>query len=352
MAQKFTSRIDESNDNATIYTDRVNFFIGVLIYLIVNLFFFLIFYQLIGIPPDQLTLEYLSILWIGNAIIALIAGIISIFITKALLKRTDNNLSPKTEDLTLKSLFSSFTLQKPVLQLKHTLFLVCCVYIPLDFFSYLIPGVLEFSGSSMLSSSLGQYLLWEFGLMLIATLIVHFCVSFREEFLFRNYYITFGTTKSKSGVVFFYSAMLFGLAHLSYIFSPAAADTSLFFPIWWGLNALIIGLISGYYFIKYHRLWPLILAHWINNLISALVLRNYLLGRSFIESVLTYYMPFLIIGLIFIMSKRNSVEFHSKQIFWLLANYKKDIIESNSKLLLIVDIALIIIIWLFTTFTF
>jgi membrane protease YdiL (CAAX protease family) len=352
MAQKMTSNKIDNPENATNYTDRVNFFIGVLIYLIVNLFFFIIFYQIIGGPPDQLTLEYLSVLWIGNALIALIAGTISVYIIKALLKHTESYPPLKANHLTIHTLFSSFTLRKPVVQLKHTLFLVCCVYIPLDLFSYLIPGVLEFSGNSMLSSPLGQYLLWEFAFMLLATLIVHFCVSFREEFLFRNYYIAFGTTKLRKGVVFLYSAMLFGLAHLSYIFSPAAAATSPFFPIWWGFNALIIGLVSGYYFLKYRRLWPLILAHWLNNLISALVLRNYLLGRSFIESILTYYMPFLVIGLIFLMTKWNSVEFHSKQILTLLTDYKKDIIESHSKLLLVVDIALIIIIWLFTTFTF
>ncbi|WP_457557742.1 CPBP family intramembrane glutamic endopeptidase [Candidatus Harpocratesius sp.] len=216
-------------------------------------------------------------------------------------------LKNKEKKLYLKILFSGFKKKNFFSQIKDGILLFTCIYIPLDFISYLIPGVLDYSVNSLQVSDLNDpmnYFLYTFPLMITTTLFIHFLVASREEFIYREFFLTIGKEELQSSKVFLYSAILFGLAHFNYIFVPNNIGKSVFYPIWWGLNGLIIGLIAGAYFLEKQRIFPVIFAHWINNTFSAIVVRQYVLGYSFWKSTFIYlYIPILSLALIFYITR-------------------------------------------------
>ncbi len=232
-------------------------------------------------------------------------------------------------------------------QLKDGFFLFACIYIPLDFIGYIIPGVLDYSANSLNAGIIDDpqnYFQFELGLMIFTTLIIHFFVAFREEFLFRELFLTIGKEELRTPVVYFFSAVLFGLVHINYAFHPQNTDLPIFYPIWWGFNGLFIGLIAGAYFWKTRRLFPVIIAHWFNNVISAVVVRNYVLGLGFWEiSFLYIYSPLLTIGIVGYIFKL----FPIKDIWYVIRSnwgeYKNSI---SSWKTVVIDVLIVLVLWL------
>ncbi|MHA1673965.1 MAG: lysostaphin resistance A-like protein [Promethearchaeota archaeon] len=232
-------------------------------------------------------------------------------------------------------------------QLKDGFFLFACIYIPLDFIGYIIPGVLDYSANSLNAGIIDDpqnYFQFELGLMILSTLIIHFFVAFREEFLFRELFLTIGKEELRTPVVYFFSAALFGLVHINYAFHPQNADLPIFFPIWWGFNGILIGLIAGAYFWKTKRLFPVVMAHWFNNVVSALVVRNHVMGSGFWEtSFLFLYLPLLAIGIIGYIFKFFPIKNIWKVIRSNWGEYKSSI---SSWKTVVIDILIVLVLWL------
>ncbi len=296
------------------------------------------------------------------ALIIISAAMIVLYLmNKTFIKLQEEESTSEKQSLTLKEeaepglnlLFQGFTFKNFGSQLKTALIFICIIYIPLDFFSYVIPlifnlNVLEYQIETLTSSFLGNYLLYDFNLMILMTIIIHFFIALKEEFVFRGYYISVGENKLNKSSVFIYSAFLFGLAHFSYIFVCTGSSDSIFFPFWWFFNALIIGITSAYYYITKKQLWPLIIAHWVNNVLSAIVLRKDLDGASYWqESFLIMYVPIFVLGTILFIIYRKSLIKHTKQIFHLFKDY---IIETPKKVYFAIDFIIIIILWLVSIF--
>lgn len=214
--------------------------------------------------------------------------------------------NPK-ENPRMKILFKGFRFQKFGSQIKDGFLLFICIYIPLDFIGYLIPGVLDYSVNSLnagVESDPNNYFLFDLPLMLVLTFVIHFFVALREEFLYRELFLTIGRKDMKSPNIFFLSALLFGLAHFNYIFLEQNTGKSFFYPLWWGLNGLIIGIFAAAYFWKNQRIFPVIFAHWMNNFLSAIVVRNFVLEISFWQNTFLYiYLPLLILAMLSIVMK-------------------------------------------------
>ena len=169
--------------------------------------------------------------------------IVVYLMNKTFLKLQEDESTEEKQSLVLKEkaepslniLFQGFTFKNFGSQLKTALIFICIIYIPLDFFSYVIPlifklDVLEYQIETLTSSFWGNYLLYDFNLMIIMTIIIHFFVAFKEEFVFRGFYINIGENKLNKSSIFIYSAFLFGLAHFSYIFTSNGSSNSIFFP--------------------------------------------------------------------------------------------------------------------------
>ncbi|MHA1720473.1 MAG: lysostaphin resistance A-like protein [Promethearchaeota archaeon] len=341
--------------------NRLQFALSIVFLAIINFIFRFImekFLQLI-----QLT-EFMkiSISYIIYAFTIICAAIIVYYIINHLFPNNNSNQSNQDKNLliieekkktNINDLFYGFTLKNFGSQLKTALIFICIIYIPLDALSYIVPlmfklDVLDYEAKILISSDLGKYLLFDMNLMIIATVIVHFFVALREEFVFRGFYITMGESKINKSTAFIYSALLFSLAHLSYIFPTSENGDSIFFPFWWAFNALIIGITSAYYFVTKKRLWPLIISHWVNNIISALILRRNFDGYLFWkDNFMKIYLPIIIIGVFLLIIYRKSLSRHTKQLFSL---FKRYFTETQNKAYFGIDLSIIIILWLITIF--
>ncbi|WP_371803251.1 lysostaphin resistance A-like protein [Candidatus Lokiarchaeum ossiferum] len=332
---------------------RIRFFLMVLFSGILNVIIYFILRFFVDLFSLSLVYEYtlLRLLHMGGSIFSIFLGVLitNYFIPETTVVNNPNSLSldrpvVSTQKIS-QSLFDGFNFQNLLSQLKIALILLSCIYVPLDFLSYLIPGVLEFTANSLDATNPDNYFLLDSSInMLIFTAIIHFSIAVREEFIYREFFISMGEEHVQKGTAFLYSAILFGLAHVNYIFDPANKGLSPLYPIWWGINALIIGFVSSYQFSKKKQIFPLILAHWINNLLSAVVVRNHILEIPFWSETFFYiYLPFFILGIVLIFITRKSIKGEYSQFFSLFKAYK---IENPDKKYYAIDALMIILLWL------
>ena len=334
---------------------KLHFALSILFLAILNFIFRLIFEAILKnlslSDPIKILISYIAF-----AIIIISSAIIIFYIlNKSFLKLEEDDSASEKESLvikekvepSLKSLFQGFTFKDFGSQLKSALILICIIYIPLDFFSYIIPlifnlNVLKYQLDTFNSFFLGEYLLYDINLMIIMTIIIHFFVALKEEFVFRGFYIYIGENKLNKSTTFIYSAFLFGLAHFSYILKLEEGDT-IFFPIWWFLNGLIIGITSAYFYLTKKQLWPLIIAHWTNNVISAIIIRRNYDGVSYWPGIfLTIYVPIFALGVLLFVVYRKSLKKCVKQIYQLFRDY---VIETPIDYFAI-DFGLILVLWI------
>ena len=209
-------------------------------------------------------------------------------------------------------------------QIEIFLILLCVVYVPLDLLFYLIPGVLEYSAASLTGNSTENYFFWDWTLMIPIAFVIHFCVAFREEYYFRHYINAQGQKELGQTTAWYYSVMTFSLGHFAYIFAPSSLGYSNFYPLLWGFSALLIGVISGFVFSRTHTLWPVICAHWLNNVISACVLKRYLEGIPFTENWVSPYGPIILFGFICVFLFRKDIAAMMSQFIPFVRQYRAE----------------------------
>jgi len=338
---------------------RLQFALSIILLALINLIFREIFNYII----DKIEFNNLTRILVTYvaAIIGTVSAAIIVFyiISKSVLNFEKDESTSEKQSLTIKEnidpnlnlLFQGFTFKNFGSQLKTALILICIIYIPLDAFSNIIPlifdlNVLEFQADTLSSTLMGEYLLYDINLMIITTIIIHFTVAMREEFMYRGFYIFAGEKKMNKSTTFIYTACLFGLAHFTYIIPTIQNGDPIFYPIWWGFVAGIIGITSAYYYITKKQLWPLIIAHWTNNVISAIIIRQDIDGASFwIDSFLKIYVPIIALGIVLFIVNRKTLIKHIKGIYDFFRDY---FIETPKKSYFGVDVGIIIIIWIFT----
>jgi len=300
---------------------------------------------------------YIILYYLLFALTSILAGVLALFlVTKFSIRSSpstsDGSMSLPVQVQPLQSsdynLFRGYTFRKFPKQLGSAVVLLTVIYVPLDFLSYLLPNVLENSAISLYALDAANpqnYFLYDFPSVLISILVIHFAVSLREEFFFREYFLVVGQKELHKNTAFLFSAILFGIAHFTSFFS-SSSGLSIWFFMLWGLNALIIGFVAATFFTTTKQLWPLILAHWGNNIISSLVVRNFARGNSFWEvSFLYLYLPLMIIGAISLILSYKSIGRFVKQGFTYLRNYRK---ENPSNKMLFIDIVYLGLLWIVT----
>ncbi|MHA1745051.1 MAG: lysostaphin resistance A-like protein [Promethearchaeota archaeon] len=337
---------------------RFRFFIVVTVGAILSF----LFRMLLELVLDSFQLggmSYLILFYGLFAMTTILAGTLALqFLTKFITRS-----SPSTSDGSLSlsdhsqqsihssdyKLFQGFSLQNFPKQVRSAVVLLTVIYVPIDLLSYLLPNVLDNSAiilSALDASNPQNYFLYDFPSVLISIVLVHFAVSLREEFLFREFFLIVGQKEVHKNTAFVFSALLFGLAHFDWFFSPQSTNIPVWFFLLWGLNAMIIGFVSATFFTTTKQIWPLILAHFGNNVISSLVIRNYALGKSFWEvSFLQIYLPLLIIGISASFLSYKSIGGFIKRGFTYLKNYRQ---ENPGNKMLVIDIVFIGLLWIVT----
>ncbi len=185
-------------------------------------------------------------------------------------------------------------------QILYGVLLFFLVFLPIDFFGYLIvPGMLEYQAIALSSKITDIYLLDpNYFIFLFSVIIIQLSVAISEETIFR------GVINKRGGVYFFkYSAVIissfsWGLAHFAYFLDPISHLYPFWYPIVWFMQAFFIGIILSLLVLRRKWLIPAIIAHALNNIISAHAVWSLLQGNSFTIVGLYLYYPLLIIGCI------------------------------------------------------
>ncbi len=203
-------------------------------------------------------------------------------------------------------------------QLKHALLMWLIVFVPLDFLSYLIPGMLEFQALSLYAPASGEFL--GRGLYLHSdifaefiglSILVHLFVAMREETLYRGVLQFWGQEKVGVTSAMVISAVTFGLSHFSYWFTPLGQASPIYFPIWWAASGLFVGLMLGFYLRTTGRILPMILAHWWNNIVSTIAIWMFLTPSGITNPIATLgymlYLPLILCGVVLLLIWRHTV---------------------------------------------
>ncbi|MEJ2277510.1 MAG: CPBP family intramembrane metalloprotease [Candidatus Lokiarchaeota archaeon] len=182
-------------------------------------------------------------------------------------------------------------------QLLYAILLLFLIFIPLDFFTYLfVPNMLNYSAQSLLNSQLNSYLEFNnYFIFLIFVIVIQLSVAFYEESFARGFIAYRGKDYFHIVSAVLISSLFFGFGHFAYIFSFNQSGPSypVSYPLIWFIETFFVGIILAVFFLRKKWIWPLIISHAVNNIISAHAIWNYIHGNSFI--LMTFvYIPLLI----------------------------------------------------------
>ncbi len=352
-----------SEEKHPIHPDRFRFILLIGLIASVSLFLFLLKTGIFQLLDLYLFPYFNSSFSLTDSIVGeIISGtlnILNLFVSSFLGITLLNRIFPKTGSQANNSLslasskselvspwftFQGLSVKNFPRQILEGLMLLCMVYIPLDCIGYMFPGILDYSANQfeVFSTDSNNYFKFAFLAMLGITIIRNFLTAMSEEFVFREIYVLSSKKYVNSASAFFYSAIAFSLGHFGYIL-VLERSYSWLFPVWWGVNALIIGFVSAWYFLKYSRLWPLIIAHLGNNVVSSLALRFYGLERPFWSfTIPRLYGIFIIVGFILYFFKKSVILDFFKQSVEYTRDYFNNLTTGKEKL---IDLGLIFLLW-------
>ena len=91
------------------------------------------------------------------------------------------------------------------------------------------------------------------------------------------------------------SSLYFGLGHLAYLL-----DVISWYPVIWFVQTFVVGIILALFVLRKKWILPVIIAHALNNIVSANTIWSYWQGISFQIITFFVYIPLFIIGVLFV----------------------------------------------------
>ncbi|UCD01277.1 MAG: CPBP family intramembrane metalloprotease [Promethearchaeota archaeon] len=210
-------------------------------------------------------------------------------------------------------------------QILYGVLIFFLVFLPIGFFTYLlVPGMLVYQSESIIFSSTGGYLKSNnYIIFLISAIIVQFSVAITEETVSRGLLAKRGSEHYSGMSAVIISALYFGFGHFAYFFDPLSWGKSIWYPLIWFLEAFIIGIILALLVLRRKWLFPVIIAHTLNNIIAIHAIWSFSQGISFSIISLYLYYPLLIIGCILFVWFYSQVKESLTIGFGMLKNYFK-----------------------------
>ena len=184
-------------------------------------------------------------------------------------------------------------------QILYGLLIFFFIFLPLDFFTYLlVPRMLEYQSVALASKPTDIYLSGDYGTFLISVIIIQLSVGIVEETVARGLLTKRGSEHYLRMSAVMISALYFGLGHFAYFLDPISSFYPFWYPFIWFLQAFFIGIVLSLLVLRRKWLIPAIIAHTLNNIFSAHAVWNFLKGNNFSDVLITLYIPLLIIGVI------------------------------------------------------
>ncbi len=291
------------NRKKEIAKDRFRFFYQEVVWGFIIIFLFLLVPSIL-LPSimDTASPLYGVILYLSRAILVII-GIPLLFPLSNLIfepqKRKviiEEDVSPAKGHLKL----FKMTKKNYKYQILYGILIFFLVFLPIDFFTYLlIPGMLEYQSVSIIYNTADVYLLSSnYLIFLISAIVIQFSVAIAEETISRGLLTKRGSEHYSRMSAVMISALYWGFGHLAYFFDLESRSYPIWYPFIWFLEAFIIGIVLSLLVLRRKWLFPVIIAHALNNIISAHAIWSFSQGISFSIVGLYLYYPLLIIGCI------------------------------------------------------
>lgn len=187
-------------------------------------------------------------------------------------------------------------------QILYGILIFFLVFLPFDFFSYLlIPRYLEYQAFALPDTDI--YLRVDnYFLFLISAIIIQFSVGITEETVSRGLLTKRGSEHFFRLSAVIISSFYFGFGHLAYFLNPISSLFPIWYPFIMFLQSFIVGIVLSLFILRKKWIFPVIIAHTINNIISAHAIwsfwQSFQKGVPFDFTLITLYLyyPLLIIG--------------------------------------------------------
>lgn len=343
------------NRKKIIIRERFRFVAEVLLVFIGIFLFLLIPRVLFPIFVDEKNVLFGPIYYLLRALAILIAIPVFLFISNIVFESQKRNIILE-EDLTPASAhIKLYSISKENFrdQLLYGILILFIVFIPLDFLGYyLFPATLEYTAVALSSQSTDSYLLANYSIFLFSVLIIQISVAVYEESLTRGFLTGRGCEYFHKISAVIIPSLYFGLMHFAYFLNPASRNYPIWIPFIWFLQTFFVAILLSIFIIRKKKIFPLIFAHALNNIISAHAVWNYLQGNDFMVVTMNLYLPLLIVsGILFIWQFpriKNSISDELSEIkTYFKANIKKGESKGDIYFRILFDIVIGFIILLF-----
>ncbi|MCK4380676.1 MAG: CPBP family intramembrane metalloprotease [Candidatus Lokiarchaeota archaeon] len=209
-------------------------------------------------------------------------------------------------------------------QIFYGLLIFFLVFLPIDFFTYLlVPQMLEYQSLALPNTDVYLNLGTPYMLFLISVIIIQFSVAIFEETISRGLLTKRGSEHFFSMSAVMISALYFGFGHFAYFLNPVSRFFPMWYPFIWFLQAFIIGIVLSLFVLRKKWIFPVIIAHTLNNIISAHAVWSFNNAVDFSVVALYLYCPLLIIGCVLFIWQFTQIKESLSIGFKMLSSYFK-----------------------------
>lgn len=194
-------------------------------------------------------------------------------------------------------------------QILYGLLIFFLIFLPFDFFGYLlIPEMLEYQSYTRPNTDVYLTSGTSYIIFLVSVIIIQFSVAMSEETITRGLITKRGSEHFFSISAVMISSLYFGLRHFAYFLDPVSRLYPIWFPLIWFLQAFFIGIILSLFVLRKKWIFPVIIAHSLNNIISAHAIWCFNNEIDFSVLTLYLYIPLLLIGCIFFIWQFSQIK--------------------------------------------
>ena len=281
---------------------RFYFLVDVII-VFFGIFFFL--FPTIFIPYDEkLDVLYGISFYALRAILAIVAISLFLYVSNFAMEKRRSTIIVDYKSNPSKNFRNLFSITNSNLryQILYGILLLFLVFIPLDYFTYLLlPQMIPFSANSLYLNVTNSYLGKPYLVFITSAIVIQFSVALYEEAISRGFLTNRGSDYVPKMSAIMISSVFFGMGHFTYILNVASLGFLILLPLIWCIEAVVIGIILSMLVMRRRWIFPAIFAHAINNIISAHVIWNFFQGNDFTVFALFLYPILLVIGLVLLI---------------------------------------------------
>lgn len=287
----------------TILRQRFYYLLEVLIIFLGIFIFMLIPSILLPFLIDSNSLVFEPLYYLLRAVIPIISIPLFLYLATFIMEKQRKKLILEVDISPSSNFLRLFNITKKnfKFQLLYGVLLLFLIFIPLDFFTYLlIPDMLDYQFAALNPAgefSFNSYFNENYYIFLLSIIFVPLCVAIYEESLTRGFLTNRGSDYFNKMSAVILSSFFFGLGHFGYIFIISSPGLSIIFPIIMFLQTFLVGIILAMVVQRRHWIFPAIFAHTLNNVISSYSIWNYINGKDFSFMSMYVYLPLLIIGI-------------------------------------------------------